>query len=435
MRKAPLLFPALVAILSFGGCANPTTPAAAAKDTTAPAEVTALVATVGNAQATLSWTAPPDSDFASVEISASGIPTSAVPKGTTSKAITSLTNGIEYTFMVRTVDTSGNKSAGTTVKATPAASVVATTYTVAFESNGGGPVASMTGVASGATIAKPTDPTKVGYAFDNWYKESTFTTIWNFAADTVTSNATLYAKWNANSYTVSFDSQGGSSVGSVTANYDTTIAVPAAPTKAGYTFAGWWTGANGSGTEFTGSTIITGVVTVYANWTVNSYTVSFDNQGGGTVGSISADYSTTIILPAAPIKTGFTFAGWWTGTLGSGTQFTASTSVTGNITLYANWTLDTGTGGITINNPASVTIAFTTVPPTTLAVGTDLTIIASPSSRVDSFTWYVDGTVDAGNTAATFTGGAGLSNGVHNITVVVKKSGSLFSCGFTFMVQ
>jgi len=71
----------------------------------------------------------------------------------------------------------------------------APTYTVTFNSNEGSAVSPITGIAYNATITLPTDPTKEGYTFGGWYKESECTDDWDFATDKVTSNVTLYAKW------------------------------------------------------------------------------------------------------------------------------------------------------------------------------------------------------------------------------------------------
>ena len=75
-----------------------------------------------------------------------------------------------------------------------------TTYTVAFNSNGGSTVASQS-VASGSTASRPTDPTKAHYTFANWYTESALTNVYNFST-AVTANLTLYAKWTAETYTI-----------------------------------------------------------------------------------------------------------------------------------------------------------------------------------------------------------------------------------------
>jgi len=79
--------------------------------------------------------------------------------------------------------------------------------TVTFDPQGGSPVASKTANYN-TTLTAPASPTRTGYAFGGWYREPECTTAWSFASDTVTGNITLYAKWMANIYTVSFNSQG-----------------------------------------------------------------------------------------------------------------------------------------------------------------------------------------------------------------------------------
>ncbi len=74
---------------------------------------------------------------------------------------------------------------------------LSTTFDVAFDSLGGSPVAPLTGVADGSTILAPVPPpTKEGYSFGGWYKDAGCTVPWDFAADTVSADTTLYAKWN-----------------------------------------------------------------------------------------------------------------------------------------------------------------------------------------------------------------------------------------------
>ncbi|WP_420490749.1 InlB B-repeat-containing protein, partial [Neobacillus drentensis] len=91
-----------------------------------------------------------------------------------------------------------------------------------------------------AKITAPESPTKIGYTFGGWYKDAAFTTEWDFENDTVSAiNITLYAKWIINRYTVTFDSQGGSDVTGIHANYHSKITAPTPPIKVGYTFGGW----------------------------------------------------------------------------------------------------------------------------------------------------------------------------------------------------
>ena len=83
---------------------------------------------------------------------------------------------------------------------------------------------------------------------------------------------------------------------------ETAITAPADPTREGYTFIGW--------DKAIPATMPAGDMTIKANWAVNQYTISFDTDGGSTIDPITQDYGTDITAPAAPTKTGYTFAGW-----------------------------------------------------------------------------------------------------------------------------
>ncbi|MFC4305217.1 InlB B-repeat-containing protein [Cohnella boryungensis] len=218
----------------------------------------------------------------------------------------------------------------------------AATYTVTFDSQGGSTVPSLTEVSAGATISEPTAPTRSGYTFDGWYKEASTTTAWNFSTDSVTGDTTLYAKWTAvPTYTVTFDSQGGSTVPSLTeVSAGATISEPTAPTKAGYTFDGWYKEVGTTNEWSFSADTVTGDTTLYAKWTaIPTYTVTFDSQGGSTVPSLtSVSAGSTISAPIAPTRSGYTFDGWYKE-VGTATAWNFSTdSVTGDTTLYAKWT-------------------------------------------------------------------------------------------------
>ena len=102
----------------------------------------------------------------------------------------------------------------------------------------------------------------------------------------------MYAKWTGNTYTVSFDADGGSVTptsqiklfGSTygKASDGTSDEALPTPTKEGHTFGGWWTGAGGTGSEVTDATTVATASnhTLYAKWMTNTYTVTFDAQGG-----------------------------------------------------------------------------------------------------------------------------------------------------------
>ena len=91
---------------------------------------------------------------------------------------------------------------------------------------------------TGTLATRPDDPaTTLGYTFGGWNKADG--TAWDYASDKVTGDITLYAKWIANTYTITFDTAGGSEVAPITQDYNTQITAPANPTREGYTFVGW----------------------------------------------------------------------------------------------------------------------------------------------------------------------------------------------------
>ena len=169
-------------------------------------------------------------------------------------------------------------------------------YTVTFQSEGGSEVASQ--IRANTPADRPADPTKEGYTFIGWYNGES---KWNFETP-VTADLTLTAKWQINRYTITFDTAGGSEVPSITQDYGTAITPPAAPTRTGYTFAGW--------DKTIPATMPAENITLTARWTVNQYTITFKPENGGQDIVIKQDYGTAITAPANPTKTGYTFAGW-----------------------------------------------------------------------------------------------------------------------------
>ena len=285
-----------------------------------------------------------------------------------------------YTFTGWNTATDGSGTAFTaTTSVTATITVYAqwtiNTYTVTFDKNGGTTDASPTTKTApyGNSLGTlPTPPTRTGYTFASWNTAGDGTGAAFTASTSVTANTTVYALWTTNSYTVTFDKNGGTTDASPTtksAAYNGNVGtLPTPPTKTGSAFAGWNTAANGSGTAFTATTSITASIIVYAQWAVNSYSVTFDKNGGTTDASPTtktALYGGNIgTLPAAPTRTGWTFAGWNTLSGGTGTVFTASTSVTADIIVYAQWTINSYTvtfdknGGTTDASPTTKTASY-----------------------------------------------------------------------------
>ena len=173
---------------------------------------------------------------------------------------------------------------------------------------------------SGTLATRPDAPAATpGYTFGGWNKADG--TAWDYASDKVTDNITLYAKWAANTYTITFDTAGGSEIAPITQDYGTQIAAPANPTRKGYTFKGW--------DKEIPETMPAENITVKAQWEINQYTIAFDTAGGSEIAPITQDYGTAITAPADPTREGYTFKGW--------DREIPATMPAENITLKAKW--------------------------------------------------------------------------------------------------
>ncbi len=228
--------------------------------------------------------------------------------------------------------------------------------TVTFNSQGGSDVSSFTGEYDGKVTEPTTAPTRTGYTFGGWYKEEGCTTPWNFSSDTLTEDITLYAKWTANPCTVTFNSQGGGAVADFAGEYDGKVTAPEDPEKTGYTFGGWYKEAGCTTAWNFATDTLTGDITLYAKWTANPCTVTFNSQGGSDVSSFTGEYDGKVTEPTPPpTRTGYSFGGWYKEA-GCTTAWNFSTdTLTGNITLYAKWTADSCT--VTFNSQGGSAVA------------------------------------------------------------------------------
>lgn len=136
-------------------------------------------------------------------------------------------------------------------------------------------------------------------------------------------------------YNVTFDSNGGSAVAAAKVEYGKPVAEPAAPSRTGYTFAGWYT-AKGGGSKYDFTKPVTADMTLYARWTINKYEVKFDANGGSAVKSATVEHGKTVAKPADPTRANYTFTGWYTAKSG-GEKFDFAKPVTGNVTVFAQW--------------------------------------------------------------------------------------------------
>ena len=315
----------------------------------------------------------------------SGLNTTTAKWGTTSSPSTSLTSASTKCINGATGDIwflNLTPTAGGSITLT--ANWAANTYTVTLDYQSGSGGTEGVTATYGSAMPAITVPTRSGYTFGGYwtgtngsgtqyYTESgTSARTWN-----LTSATTLYAKWTANTYTVSYSLNGGTHGNNhpSTPTYDTAFYV-SAPSKTGYTFAGWTvtsglntstakygTSSSSQTTSITSSSqkckngatgdiwflnltsTANGSVTLTANWTANTYSVTLDRQGGsGGTASVTATYGSSMPSITKPTRDGYVFGGYYSSTGGSGTQYynaagvsARSWSITSATTLYAYW--------------------------------------------------------------------------------------------------
>ena len=268
-----------------------------------------------------------------------------------------VTQGTTYTFLYYNDGASypyaiGIPGGGTTVRCWIKATVFPyATYTVKYDANGGSgaPAAQTKTYGTNLTLSS-TKPTRTGYTFQGWATSKTGSVVYS-AGGTYTANAaaTLYAVWKINTYTVSYNANGGSGApGNQTKTYGTDLTLSGTkPTRTGYNFKNWNTKEDGSGTSYSagGTYTANAAVTLYAQWTLITYTVKYDANGGsGAPASQTKTYGTNLTLSSTkPTRTGYTFQGWSeskdavSATYSEGGTYSTNASVT----LYAVWKIIT----------------------------------------------------------------------------------------------
>lgn len=191
-------------------------------------------------------------------------------------------------------------------------------------------------VADGSSATVPTVPSKKGYTFDGWYSGDS---LYDFTTP-VTDDLTVEAHWTKNTYTVSFDSNGGSDVDSQQVEYKDTVSQPDNPTLDGYTFQGWTL----DGDPYDFNTPVTSSITLKALWSKNTpvakkHTVTFDSGEGSKVDSQTVKEGDPVSKPDNPTREGYTFNGWLLG----GDPYDFTTPVMQDLTLTASWTKNKST--------------------------------------------------------------------------------------------
>ena len=226
-----------------------------------------------------------------------------------------------------------------------------TTNTITYHANNGsGSTATQSKTYGSSVNLYSCGWTKTGYTFDHWNTAADGSGTDYSAGQSYSTNAnlTLYAIWAQNTFTVSYNANGGTgTTESQSKEYgeDLTLRENGFTAPAGYHFAEWNTVPDRSGTSYEegGTYTQNAEVTLYAIWTPDTYTVSFNGNGedGGAQEPQTKTYGARLVIPGCGYtRSGFSFSEWNTAADGTGTSYPAGSYYETNepVTLYAIWT-------------------------------------------------------------------------------------------------
>lgn len=278
--------------------------------------------------------------------------------GTVSKSLVTRTGNAKYrwtrgkstatkTVKVTTVNSSGYMN-GTSSKSISVTVPALASYTITFDANGGsGAPGSQTKWYGETLTLSTTKPTMTGYTFLGWSTSDTATTATWEAGGSYTTNAsdTLYAVWQANTFTVSYNANGGEDAPeSQTKTYGVDLTLSSVePTRTGYDFLGWAISSSATvATWAAGGTYTNDASAVlYAVWEAETYTVSFNANGGsGAPAAQTKTYGVPLELSSTvPTRTNYEFLGWSTSDTATTAMYAAGGAYSANASavLYAVW--------------------------------------------------------------------------------------------------
>ena len=228
-----------------------------------------------------------------------------------------------------------------------------------------------------------------GYLFDGWFSGSERVSAQAEYTFSVTADRALTAKFINATSTITFDSNGGSAVGSITQAYGTAVTAPADPVREGYTFSGW--------DPAFPSTMPAGSTTYVAQWTVNTYTITFDTLGGSEVAAITQAYGTAVTAPADPAKERYTFVKW--------DQEIPSTVPAKNLTISAVWaamnaTVDEfGKTEVVLDKDTDAFVLPANTKTVTVTVDENISVVIQDTSSIGAGTTVITKVEEIPNTA------------------------------------
>jgi uncharacterized repeat protein (TIGR02543 family) len=208
-------------------------------------------------------------------------------------------------------------------------------YTIAFITNGGSSLQSITQDFGSNLIVASTN--KTGHTFSSWYKDGALTQLYNIPSTMPAESLTLYAKWTVKQYTITFITNNGDSIPIQTNSFGSEISLPDG-LRMGFSFVGWYTDS-ALENQFTLSTMPAENLNLYAKWLVNQYTLTFMSNGGDSIQPITQDFGTSLTIPQIN-RNGYRFSGWYKNSELTDLYAVSSTMPAETLTIYARWNIE-----------------------------------------------------------------------------------------------
>jgi len=260
---------------------------------------------------------------------------------------------------------------------------ITTTYVVTFNSQGGSLIDD-TIVNHGTHIVEPSSPTLDFHVFAGWYSDEATTTAWDFDTDVVTSDTTLFARWELVTHVVTFNTQGGTLVSDTNVYHGTHVIEPSSPTLAFHTFMGWYSDEATTIAWDFDTDVVTSDTTLFARWEIFTRTVTFNSRGGSLVNDTVVNHGTHVIEPTPPTLDNYLFGGWYIDEATTIAWHFAINVVIFDTTLFARWNVHTEM--LTINNLAT---AGNPTQSGNVQVGTLITLEEGTRMGYDFIGWTV----------------------------------------------
>lgn len=212
------------------------------------------------------------------------------------------------------------------------------TYRITYKLNGGKNTKSNPSTYSVTSSISLKNPSRKGYSFKGWYSDSKYKNKVT-SIKKRTGNLTLYAKWSATSYRITYKLNGGKNTKSNPSTYAVTSSISLKnPSCKGYSFKGWYSDSRYRTRIKTIKKGTTGNKTLYAKWSKNSYRITYKLNGGKNTKSNPAKYSiTSSVKLKNPSRKGYRFTGWYTDAACKKKVTAIKKGTTGNKTFYAGW--------------------------------------------------------------------------------------------------